>query len=474
MSDPSNVANPERSAEGSTFTWWRDRWLWGALAVALVLRVFPLVVWHMGECVRDECIYRSIAGKIVGGKGLTTSTKGWLPAPGIPYLLAWMKITFGTFQSIKVFHVIVSLVSTLWMYFLGRRLGGRSVARYAAWLFAAHPTLAWFTNTMWIETLYIFFLLTAILTLLWAKDRTWAWMILAGVALGFAVLFRGVATYLPPFFLLAIVYPTAWNRQGVVAGLSKGWQPAIGFVIGLLITVAPYSISASQKHGGFMVTDATAGHVLYLGNNDFPPLTFDYGNGMLTQPIFQRYLRIGRRPPCPRNQPPVLAMDCESEQAVEWIKDNPREFVSRVPLRLAQLFNPHSFLTRHVRWGFFPGLPWLLKEALVFWIAATSAAIMIGGTIGAWARARGAYGSMAVGTVVYTIATISILYGMTRFRLPLEPLWMLYLALLIDDPRGSFDALQSQSWRMMGLLLTLPPLLMLMAWFTPTGWPLFW
>ncbi len=143
MSDPSNAANPERSAEGSTFTWWRDRWLWGALAVALVLRVFPLVVWHMGECVRDECIYRSIAGKIVGGQGVTTSTKGWLPAPGIPYLLAWMKITFGTFQSIKVFHVIVSLVSTLWMYFLGRRLGGRSVARYAAWLFAAHPTLAW-------------------------------------------------------------------------------------------------------------------------------------------------------------------------------------------------------------------------------------------------------------------------------------------------------------------------------------------
>ena len=99
---------------------------------------------------------------------------------------------------------------------------------------------------------------------------------------------------------------------------------------------------------------------------------------------------------------------------------------------------------------------------------------MIGGTIGAWARARGAYGSMAVGTVLYTIATIAILYGMTRFRLPLEPLWMLYLALLIDDPRGSYEALQRESWRMMGLLLTLPPLLMLMWWFTPTGWPLFW
>ena len=90
MLDASDATTAARPPEEDSSAWWRDRWLWGALAAGLILRVFPLVVWHMGECVRDECIYRSIAGKIVGGNGLTTSSKGWLPAPGIPYLLAWM------------------------------------------------------------------------------------------------------------------------------------------------------------------------------------------------------------------------------------------------------------------------------------------------------------------------------------------------------------------------------------------------
>ena len=68
--------------------WYTDRWLWGAFIVGALIRVIPMAVWPMLECVRDECIYRSIAYKIVGGKGLTTASKGWLPAPGIPYLLA--------------------------------------------------------------------------------------------------------------------------------------------------------------------------------------------------------------------------------------------------------------------------------------------------------------------------------------------------------------------------------------------------
>ena len=58
MSDASDATITQRRLPPSARPWWRDAWLWGALAAALVLRVFPLVVWHMGECVRDECIYR--------------------------------------------------------------------------------------------------------------------------------------------------------------------------------------------------------------------------------------------------------------------------------------------------------------------------------------------------------------------------------------------------------------------------------
>ena len=99
---------------------------------------------------------------------------------------------------------------------------------------------------------------------------------------------------------------------------------------------------------------------------------------------------------------------------------------------------------------------------------------MVGGTTAAWARARGPYAAMAVGTTVYTVTTIAIMYGMTRFRLPLEALWSVYLALFLADPRGCLRALRDTPWRLAGALLTLPPIVALMLWYLPTGFPMFW
>lgn len=462
-------------AEGTAEPWWKDRWLLAALGVGLAVRVIPLALWPMLECVRDECIYRSAAYGIVEGKGLTTSTKGWLPAPGIPFMLAASKVLTGSFQAVKGLHVLLGMVSTLSMYRIGNLAFDKRVARAAAWLFALNPTVAWFTNTLWIETFYIFFLLGAIDLLLVSRKTTWGWALLSGALLGCAVLFRGVATYLPPFFLLALLLTEAWpaSLSDFTRHLRGRLGHLVGFVAGLVLLVAPYSVYGSKRYGGFMLSDATAGHVLYLGDNDFPPLTFDYGNGMLTTPIFKRYLRIGREP-CDREELPVQSMACESRLARDWILSHPQEFVGRIPMRLAQLVNPHSFLTRHIRWGYFPGMPWWMKEALVLYNAAFASAVMVGGAVGAWAKARGPFAIMAIGTVVYTVATIALVYGMTRFRLPLEPLLSFYLAVLLVNGPSVWAELRQSVARQIGLMLTVPPLIALMLWYLPTGWPLFW
>jgi len=451
----------------------RDRWLWSILVVALTLRISPAVLWPMTDCIRDECIYRAIAFKIVEGHGLTVSSKGWLPAPGYPYMLAWSKMILGHMQAIKILQVIASTASVGLLYGVAHLVSGRKVARIAAALIALNPTIAWFATTMWIETFYVFFLLFAGLAVLWAhRSGGVASAFGGGVALGVAVLFRGIATYLPPLFLLALAWPGAltggWGRA-----VQQRWRLLAAFVLGLVLTVAPYSIHASARHGGFMVTDATVGHVLYLGNNDFPPLTFDYGNGMLTQPIFSSYLKSGRRM-CNRKGPPVLSSRCDASRAVDWIRAHPREFVSRIPMRLAQNLNPNSFLTRHVRWGYWPGAPWWFREAIVQLIIVFGSATMVLGTLTAWARARGPWAFIAAGTVLYTMATTALMYGMSRFRLPLDVLWTVYLAMFLADPRGTFTALRDSPPRLVGALSTLPPLIALMLWYLPTGFPLFW
>jgi len=480
---------PAKEQHDTPFDWggWaRDRWLWGAIGLGLVLRVLPMILWPQFECIRDECIYRAMADAIREGDGLTVSNKGWLPSPGYPYLLAFCKTVFGSYFSIKVLQIILSVITNYFVYGIGYRIGAdptrpnaaearRRTARVAAFLFALHPTLAWFTNTQWIETIYIFFVLGAMLFLLASRAGKPVVALVSGLFLGGAMLFKGVATYMPPFFLIAALYPwdTPWQLGSWVRSLRARSGHVAAFVLGILITVGPYSVYASKRHGGFMVVDATVGHVLFLGNNDFPPLTFDYGNGMLTQPLFGKYLRAGRRP-CNREVSPVISSSCEVDAVVEWVKDHPDKFVERIPVRLAQMFNPNSFLTRHIRWGYWTGLPWWAKEGLSVLIVLFSIAITWLGTIAAWGRARGPYAWMAVSAVLYTLATTMVSYGMTRFRLPLEALWLPYLALFLAQPKVTWQAVVASPTRLAGVLLTLPPLVVLTLWYLPTGFPMFW
>jgi 4-amino-4-deoxy-L-arabinose transferase-like glycosyltransferase len=456
--------------------WLRDPVVITALILGLLLRVVPLAAFPQFECLRDECIYRGMALDILSGQGLTTSKKGWLPSPGYPYLLATMRYLLGSMQSVKGVQVVLSMVCIPIVYGIGHELDGRRTARIAALLFALNPTIAWFTNTMWIETIYIFFLLAAALVMMLAwRAESWKLSMGSGVLLGGAVLFRGVATYLPPFWLLAAFYPhdDPMSLQSWVRSARQRWKMAVAFLLAMVVTVGPYSLYGSRTYGGWMVTDATVGHVMYLGNNDFPPLTFDYGNGMLTEPIFARYLSTGRTP-CRRDVPPVISSKCEVNKAMQWMREHPDTFLARVPLRFAQLLNPNSFLTRHVRWGYWPGFPWWAKESLSVCIVSFSAALCVLGTAAAWGRGRGPYAMMAVGTTVYTIFTIALMYGMTRFRLPLEALWTVYLAMFLAEPRQTLAALAASPWRLAGAMLTIPPVIALMSWFLPTGFPVFW
>lgn len=443
----------------------RDRWLWGALVAGLLLRCVPMFLWPQTDCVRDECIYRYLANGILDTGVLGVTTKGWLSAPAYPYLLAAVRGITGSWFPIKWLQIAVSLTSIPVLYALAAQVAPSSkvrTGRWAAWLFALHPTLAWYTNTWWIETFYVGLLLPAILLAVTWERRPLLHPAGAGVLLGLTILFRGVATYLPPIFALALLLPGAQPARVRLQGVGA-------LLLGTVLTVAPYSLFATAEYGGLVISDATMGHVLFLGNNDFPPMTFDYGNGVLTQKLYYGELARGRKP-CKRNRPPAQHAKCDVGEALQWAQANPGTFVERIPLRLAQQFNPHTFFTRHLRWGYFWGVSGIARELLILWIALTSVITVLGGTLAGIARGRGPYAVLAGCTILYTLATAAVSYGMSRFRLPLEPLWLVWLAVFLAEPRATLLALR-EPWRG-GLAVVLVPIAAyLMGWFALTGWP---
>jgi len=447
-----------------------DPWLLIAVLVGLVLRVWPVYVWGFGHLVRDEAQYANLGRNIVLGNGLI-SPQDWLWAPAYPYMIAlFQKAFFGTpvVETLPYFQGLVGAVTCIAVYALTDRVfENRRAAVLAAWMYALHPTAIFFAGRLWCEGLYGPLLIVTVLVTLWAREGHFRRGFLVGALLALCVLFRGVATYMPPIFVLATLWPGPDSDYR--AALTARYKHALALIVALVLCVAPYSIHASGKHGGLVISDATVGNLMYLGNNDFPPITFDFGNGTFRANVRGASTRGGRKP-C-KAKTPTKWNRCEVRRGLGWIGNNPGTFVGRMPMRTAQLVNPHTFLTRSLRWGKYEGLPWWLKELLVFGIAGTSFAILLGGTVGASARARGPYAILSIGIIGYTVAASAALYGLTRFRIPVEPLWMIYLAGLLAQPRVAWKALMESRLRGWLCVVWTTALLFHMLWYLPTAWP---
>jgi hypothetical protein len=451
----------------------RDRSILASLVVGLVLRALPMLIWGWAgdDCTRDECIFKIAARPILAGDGLGVAPAGWLPAPGYPYLLAGCHALFGSFESVKWVQWALSVPTALLLASTASRLGGLRAARWMAWMVALHPTLVFYVGTMWTESVYAFLLAAVVEAVLWARDGQPSRAALAGVVMGITVLNRGVATWITPILALGLVAPELWTDvAGWREGIRQRARHAGAFVLAAALVVAPYSASASRRWGGPVISDATLGHVISLGNDDYPPVTFDYAIGQLTGRLFTRTLHTGRRD-CPQNEGPVAYDRCEVKRALGWIGEHPGEFVARIPIRLAQLFNPHSFLTRHILWNYWPGMPWELEQLLVLYQALCTWVIVGLGTFVAFARRRGVYGMIAAGTLVYYVVLISGLYGITRFRLPIEPLWMIWLAAFFADPRAGWAELRGSPARLALATALCAALTALMAVYAWTGFP---
>ena len=455
--------------------WWDDKSLLSAVVTGCIIRLLPLLLWLDWVCVRDECTYSKISRRIVDGEGMVGSA-GWLWAPGYPMIVAVHRWFTGVSGSTKVTQIVAAGVCTVLLYRLVLRVyrdwddgSRRRTARIAAWMYALSPHMVFFSISLWSEVLYGTLLLGLLITLDKARDalpsldRGWLRRAaLVGVMAGVCVLFRGVATYMVPIFAVTLL----WGR---LRSLGAYQQVAV-MVLGAMLTVAPYSVYVSKKFEATIISDRTLGQMMWLGNNDFSPITFDYGNGYLSQRAFKRHSAKGRKQ-CAGRKKVIKRDTCNTENGKQWIQDNPVDFLSRMPLRVAQMLNPNSLMTRHLRWGGWRGLPQWFDELLIVLQALGSGFVLIGGAFALVARGRGGHGLVTGLILLYHCAAIAALAGLTRYRVPLEPLLMVYGAGLLSDPRRVWQGLVADKWRIALGVVVMAWVIPLVLWFLPAGWP---
>ena len=438
----------------------KDKKLRILIALAFLIRIIPLILWLEWPCVRDECTYLRLSERLLSGDGMTASN-GWIWAPGYPFLVSLHQNLTGYGAGIKTTQSIISIGVMCLMYHMGKRISGEKVGKWALILYAFSPTQIFFAQSLWSECLYGGFLLLALYFFDRSseeKEKALKYAMITGSLVGICVLFRGVATYMVPIFCFAFWWKRWFEKQA--------YQKIGLLLLMAILTVAPYSYYSSKKFGSFMISDRTLGQMMWLGNNDFESVAFDWGNGPLSGKAFKRHIKDGREP-CGKKSEPVLRDKCQTQAGIEWIKDNPEEFAERVPLRIAQMLNPHSFLTRHIRWGYWLGIPRVIDESLVLINVFWNLMVMWGGTLGLIVYGRKAREILIGGILVYHIAAISLLAGLTRYRVPLEPLLMLYLAWVISRRKDLWSDMKGRkTFVILGMSILIPFTL----WFLPTGW----
>jgi hypothetical protein len=238
------------------------------------------------------CIPIFYVGKRVGGFAVA-SVAAWL-TPVYPYLVAGAYKIFGihtphAFFAVVLLNILFSAATCIPIFYVGKRVGGFTVASVAAWLWAIFPN-AWIIPFEWVWDTSLSALLMA--TILWAtlrladgdahaeyRDpnragstttrpaswRIWCWY---GLLWGFALMTNPSLGVMLPFLIGWAVYRLLRpHEQG--RALLKGPALAIGVAI---LCCVPWTVRNYFVFHRFIPLRSNFAFELWLGNNqNFDP-----------------------------------------------------------------------------------------------------------------------------------------------------------------------------------------------------------
>lgn len=154
--------------------------------------------------------------------------------------MSWSMKIFGVNEyAVRIPSIILSSISVVVIYAIGKRLFSKEAGFYAAFLFAINgwvlELVAGRASTDHVDIYFTCFILFAVyFAVLFSENRKTGWNVLCGVAIGLAVLCK----WLPALIVLPIWLSLVWNHRfslkqvllqgatliGVVALVALPWQ----------------------------------------------------------------------------------------------------------------------------------------------------------------------------------------------------------------------------------------------------------
>jgi 4-amino-4-deoxy-L-arabinose transferase-like glycosyltransferase len=184
-------------------------------------------------------------------------------SPGAPFFYAGIYyLTGGVHEDLALVGVaVLGALMVLFVYLIGRRLGGPLVGVVGAFLAAIYPTFIDNNEQFVSEPIAAFTLSAAVLGMLWARDpgrSVWAWIV-PGLFLGATALTR------PEYLIFAVILGLLVLATAARArGLRLGVAAAALFVAAFALVLAPWTIRNLVVMDRFVPVTTGGGKALFV------------------------------------------------------------------------------------------------------------------------------------------------------------------------------------------------------------------
>jgi len=449
--------------------------LFGLVLAAIVVRVG--YVWNLptdGLKWSDEREFDEIGWRLARtGRYVSTPYRA---TPTLPWFLAAVyRLAGHSYRAARVAQSVLAGMIVLAIYAIGATLFARATGYVAALGVAFYPPLIYLSGVFYAEQLFTILLVATVFCLVkWWETKRVCWVVMAGIGLGLGALCRPV--------LLGFV-PFAAAYVGWTANAKLRWPRSVAVLLAALaVTVGSWTIRNAMTFHHFVPVSTGFGLHLWRGNNDTARGDADDrvllpGNDLWIQrvtelpdkaqqqEVWARERRLNAAimecklvgPALPRPTSPTAATPEEAalentalqwdlvkldrvfkSAGEEWMAEHPIDVLRLSGRRLLELYSAFSrtrtqteVVNRRNR----------VIAAISFYPVLALGLI---GAVIAWDRQRASVvvpAAIVAGTVVYLLMT-----ACTRFRLPLDPLWILLASVAVTSPWDRLRVAVTSAW----------------------------
>jgi len=430
--------------------WTTRRILAAIIGVSVVVRV--AAAFHLGNIVDvlpgifDQVSYHALALRVLGGHGFSFEHASWpMTAAGAPtahwsflytlYLTAVYAL-FGPNPLVArlIQAAIVGVVHPYLAFLLGKRVFSERAGLWAAAFTAVYIYFIYYSAALMTEPFYIAAILGALYGLLRLRDaepgREGRWALIAGLALGVAVLLRQLFLLLIPFLLLwlwVVRYSDGRRMSVAQRGLKESlfgprdpWRSS-AVIVGLaILLILPFTLYNYARFDRFVLLNTNAGYAFFWGNNPVYGTRFQ---GILTPEMGSYQSLI---PEELRGLDEPALEQALMRRGLGFVTDDPGRYVllslSRVPVYF--MFWPSSesgTLSNISRVGSFGLFLPLMLTGLIYSLANRKIR----------RRTFGDSSLLLLFVALYSVVHL-LSWALVRYRLPVDAILLIYAGVAVE------------------------------------------